>query len=142
MYVALIFVEIIHETFPMNARTKYNLPHVLSELFPRWQHTIFGKITGNTIFNLLKCNDLETDEDDRLAMAMSRDCSGFGLSMCSAGPCIRRASRAPRCCGVLLRTLSSETRPSSRRNRSQRIYQRIHLIVGPPSFRPADNILS
>ncbi|KAJ0410765.1 hypothetical protein ATCC90586_001394 [Pythium insidiosum] len=29
------------------------------------KHTIFGKITGNTIFNLLSVNDVETDDRDR-----------------------------------------------------------------------------
>ncbi|GLE06214.1 hypothetical protein PINS_up015456 [Pythium insidiosum] len=29
------------------------------------KHTIFGKITGNTIFNLLSVNDAETDDRDR-----------------------------------------------------------------------------
>ncbi|KAI9911813.1 hypothetical protein PsorP6_009656 [Peronosclerospora sorghi] len=29
------------------------------------KHTIFGKVTGNTIFNLLSVGDLETDEQDR-----------------------------------------------------------------------------
>ena len=29
------------------------------------KHTIFGKVTGNTIFNLMKCNELEVDDNDR-----------------------------------------------------------------------------
>jgi peptidyl-prolyl cis-trans isomerase SDCCAG10 len=29
------------------------------------KHTIFGKITGESIFNLLKLGDIETDNDDR-----------------------------------------------------------------------------
>lgn len=29
------------------------------------KHTIFGKITGDTIFNLLKANDFEVDENDK-----------------------------------------------------------------------------
>ena len=29
------------------------------------KHTIFGKVAGNTIYNLMKCNEFETDEHDR-----------------------------------------------------------------------------
>ncbi|RHZ20895.1 hypothetical protein DYB37_013818, partial [Aphanomyces astaci] len=29
------------------------------------KHTIFGKVTGNTIFNLLTVNDMETSPDER-----------------------------------------------------------------------------
>lgn len=29
------------------------------------KHTIFGKVTGNTVFNVLKMGELDTDADDR-----------------------------------------------------------------------------
>ena len=29
------------------------------------KHTIFGKVVGNTLFNVLKMGELETGEDDR-----------------------------------------------------------------------------
>lgn len=29
------------------------------------KHTIFGKVTGNTIFNVLRMGDVEVDNDDR-----------------------------------------------------------------------------
>lgn len=29
------------------------------------KHTIFGKVVGNTLFNVLKMGDLKTDADDR-----------------------------------------------------------------------------
>jgi peptidyl-prolyl cis-trans isomerase SDCCAG10 len=32
--------------------------------FLNGKHTIFGKVVGNTIFNVLKMSDLETNEND------------------------------------------------------------------------------
>jgi hypothetical protein len=29
------------------------------------KHTIFGKVTGNTVYNLVKANEFETDDSDR-----------------------------------------------------------------------------
>merc|ERR1719354_990498 len=29
------------------------------------KHTLFGKVTGNTVYNILKFNDISTDDDDR-----------------------------------------------------------------------------
>eukprot|EP00808_Paulinella_micropora_P007018 g416.t1 len=32
------------------------------------KNTLFGKVTGDTVFNLIKLNDYETDQEDRLTM--------------------------------------------------------------------------
>jgi len=33
--------------------------------FGRCRHTIFGKVTGNTIFNVLRMGECEVDAEDR-----------------------------------------------------------------------------
>ena len=57
-------VAMANENYPDTNHSQFFITLEATEWLNN-KHTIFGKVTGNTLFNVLKMGELATDSDDR-----------------------------------------------------------------------------